>query len=71
MNEDNVNETLNDEEPVYLYPIRCPVCGVLMAQTVASIIDGWMCCRNKHKTIYRDGAVIRTTKYGFPVRHRA
>ncbi len=65
MTDDKSRNAMTDK-PQKLYPFHCPVCGVLMAELVFPDLTGWMRCRNRHTTVYKDGAPIRTEENGTP-----
>ena len=48
-------------------PIRCPVCKKVMAVLIAPGMTGWIRCGYNHKTTYRNGVPVQTTKNGNPI----
>jgi len=46
---------------------RCPVCKKPMAAISTPELTGWLRCCYNHKTTYRNGIPIETTKNGNPI----
>ena len=64
--EDRITDTTTAETPeLTLY--RCPVCGKVMAELITTDVNGWMRCSYNHKTTYRNGVPVQTTKNGNPI----
>ena len=66
MMENKIPDTPTAETPeLTLY--RCPVCGKVMAELIATDVNGWMRCSYNHRTTYRNGIPVQTTKNGSPI----
>ena len=48
-------------------PIFCPVCKKIIGAIVAPDMTGWLRCSYNHKTTYRNGVPVQTTKNGNPI----
>ena len=59
---DDYNAERHETPDETLY--RCPVCNKIMAGISSPGMTGWLRCYYKHKTIYRAGVPVLTTKNG-------
>ena len=64
--ENRATELTNDDA-TELTLIRCPVCGKVMAELITTDVSGWIRCCYNHRTTYRNGIPVRTTKNGNPI----